>query len=162
VPSSIRRLCAAGGLTLALAACGSQAGAPAPPKRVSVRAAIADPCLLVSRAQAQAALGRKVRRQLSDGDCAYQPASGPPLVLLSVQKAAPQKDSISISLIAGIEISSPARAAGVGHGAECGPAKLSPGTAILLASIGTTGDLEIFGPSCAADARIARLAYRSL
>jgi hypothetical protein len=160
VPSRTRRLCAAGGLTLALAACGSQAGAPAPLKLVSVRAAIADPCLLVSRAQA--ALGRKVRRQLSDGDCAYQPASGPPLVLLSVQKAAPQKDSISISLIAGIEISSPARAVGVGHGAECGPARQSPGTAILLASIGTAGDLEIFGPSCAADARIARLAYRSL
>lgn len=125
--------------------------------RASVLAAAKDPCILVTRAQAQAILGGTVETPrpmsvVTFNVCSYHPAGTVINVVVAVEPF-----PLSTRAEAAAGVTTPAGA--VGHRAVCGGSGL---VFTLLAAIDAQRYLEIAGPSCAADEQFAMKAYAEL
>jgi hypothetical protein len=150
-----RSLLALAGLMTVAAACAACGGGPA---KVSLRDASANPCLLVSQAQARAILGPgiskpKLAPELGSG-CDY--ASGTRLVNLGIDLGTASLGYFSILM------TDPRPVPSVGHRARCGPVRTNPAQFDLFAAISHDHKFVIVGPSCATDAAFARQAYSHL
>ena len=146
-------------------ATGSHAPAPAPsasprpPAKVAPGAASGDPCLLLTQAAADAVLGPLASPpSLAVGMCSTTGPAGV-VVDLTVTLQSFGPDEIPVT------ISNPAPVAGLGHYAVCGPASGGSGgfaDYTFVGSIDPEYSMEIDGPSCAVDRRLAVIAYDRL
>lgn len=151
------------GLLAVAAACAACGGGPA---KVSVKAAAANPCLLLSQSQARAIMGGGTQKPLltSQGGCQYttQPDAA---------ELTPGEDNVNLSFNLGTSasmalltyvIAHPAPVPSVGHDARCGAVKDNPTVFDLIAAVSRRDQLVVIGASCALDARFARQALSRL
>jgi hypothetical protein len=155
------RLALAGFLAVAAAAaCAACGGGSSGPGKVSLTAATANPCLLVSWSQARAILGHRTTRPTrgARGQCLFDSASAPLGQVVSVDIGpGPFSKLNAESLVTG-----PAPTI-AGHGALCGKTQSgASGPTSLLGPFGPSHGLLIIGPSCAVDAGFARQIYLHL
>jgi len=138
------------------AACGGGSGGPG---KVSLTAAAANPCLLVSWAQARAILGSHTTRPTrGKGQCLFDSGSAPAGHVVSVDIGPGPFSKVNAESL----VTSPAPTA-AGHGTLCGKTQSgASGPTSLLGPFGPSHGLLIIGPSCAADARFARQIYLHL
>jgi hypothetical protein len=154
---SLRAMAGLMAVAAAVAACG---GGGSGPGKVSLKAAVAHPCLLVSRAEARAILGPGTRRPApgARSQCLYQVASASSVARLISVDIGPgplPRDMPATMLV------SPAPTT-AGHGTQCGAEQNDAGQFSLLGPFGGHHELLIIGPSCAIDTKFARQVYLHL
>jgi hypothetical protein len=147
---------AAVAVAAACAACGGGSGGPG---KVSLTAAAANPCLLVSWAEARAILGSGTTRPTRDkGQCLFDSGSAPLGHVVSVDIGPGPFSSVAADGL----ITSPAPTA-AGHGTLCGKTQSGAvGPTSLVGPFGPSHGLLIIGPSCAVNAKFARQIYLHL
>jgi hypothetical protein len=145
-------------------ATGSHAPAPAPsaspqpPAKVAAGAASGDPCLILTQAAADAVLGPPASPpSLAVGMCTTTGPAGVVDLTVALESFGPDEIPVTIS--------NPAPVAGLGHYAVCGPSSGGSGGFVSYTFIGSIDpdySMEIDGPSCAVDRRLAVIAYDRL
>ena len=141
----------------ACAACGGSGGGPG---KVSLTAAAANPCLLVSPAEARAILGPHTTRPArgAKGQCLFDSASAPLGHVVSVDIGPGPFHRVDAESLVTSPAPTPA-----GHGALCGQTQSgASGPTSLLGPFGPSHGLLIIGPSCAVDAKFAQQIYLHL
>jgi hypothetical protein len=108
-------------------------------------------------AAAQAVLGSSYNYTVeSNNECIYSSTSSSAAVpyFISIN---PTAYSASGPLISGKATT----VTGLGHPAKCGPGSAS-GYSSLVGAIGSSKVVNVFGPSCSVDAKLARAVYSAL
>jgi len=146
-------------LTVAVAAvCAACGGGSSGPGKVSLTAAVANPCLLVSWAQARTILGPRATRPSRGKDqCLFDSGPAPTGHLVSVDIGPGPFLRVNAEAL----VTSPAPTA-AGHGTLCGKTQGGLSATGLSGPFGPRHGLLILGPSCAVDAKFARLIYLHL
>jgi hypothetical protein len=116
-----------------------------------------DVCKMVPLAAVQAVLGHAYNYAVeSNNECIYSSTSSEDAVpyFISINRTA---YSASGALIAGKAAPVP----GPGHAAECGVGSAA-GYSSLVGAIGSANVVNVFGPSCGIDTKLARAVYSAL
>lgn len=148
---------AAVAMAAAITACGGGSGGAG---QVSLSAATANPCLLVSWAEARAILGHRTTRPTrgAKGQCLFDSGAAPDGNVTSVDIGpGPYNRQVTDTMV-----SSPAPTA-AGHGTVCGGNQSNSLSQFsLFGPFGPRHGLLILGPSCASNAKFARQIYLHL